>query len=574
MSAVGLAPLALVGMASRVPGGSDVDELWETLSAGRPKFGPVPAERLSGYDEQTVGTGGLTAALMSDVDTFDAEFFDVGPRLAVWMDPQQRLLLETSWHAMESAGIPPGSLAGQDVGVFVASATSDFRDSTVRSGTMDRYSMVGSVTTYLANRLSYQYDFRGPSMTVDTACSSGLSALSLAASGLRAGEIDAALVGASNVCIGGWFSSALSYLGALSPTGRSRPFAADADGYVRGEGVVCFVLKRLDDALDAGDPVLAVVRGVAANHDGRCGGPVKTDPGSQARLLRKTLAQGGIDPASLGYLEAHATGTKMDGAELEGLRELCRGRAGGPPGRFAGPAGNLWIGSVKSVLGHLEGAAGAVSLAKAVLILRHEEIPASGGILAMEPDLEVRAQEPDTAAPALHWPGSASSPRRLGVSSFGLGGSNGHVVLEEAPAQATGHGSPSPVESLLPVPLSATDAESLTRVANRLADFLDSAKPDEFAAIAWTLQTGREHLAHRRVVPASSLDELRAGLRSLASGEPVRELQDCDGWLEGGTFDWRRLWHRPPERRVTLPGYPFRRTSLGFVPRQPQTGRS
>ncbi|SFQ69084.1 Ketoacyl-synthetase C-terminal extension [Amycolatopsis arida] len=551
-------PLALVGMACRVPGGADLAELWRTLSAGRPMFGPVPEERLAGYAGETVGPGGRTAALLSDVDSFDAEFFAVKPRLAAWLDPQQRLLLETSWHAFECAGIPPSDLAGREVGVFVASATSDFRDAMVRTGTVDRYSMVGAVDTYLANRLSYHYDLRGPSLAVDTACSSGLTALALAAGSLREGAVDTALVGAVNVCVDGWLSGALAHLGALSPTGRCRPFAPDADGYVRGEGALCFVLRRLADALAAGDPVLAVVRGAVVNHDGRGGGPVQTDAAAQARLLRGALARAGLEPAALGYLEAHAPGTKLDGRELDGLRRLCAEWPGGPPARFAGPEGRLWIGSVKSVLGHLEGAAGAASLAKAVLILRHGRIPASAGVLAMDADLDVREKPPDPAAAPVEWP-ATGTPRVVGVSSFGLGGSNGHVVLEEAPAAADPG---RPVAATLPVPISAPDAAGLARVAARLAEALDTADPNDFPGIAWTLQTGREHLPRRRIVPAGSLAELRRGLRAPADPEPPAE---CAAWLDGAEVDWRRWWD-PPPRRVVLPGYPFRRTAWGFAP--------
>ncbi|QUH03656.1 polyketide synthase [Saccharopolyspora erythraea] len=555
-------PLAIVGMSCRVPGGDDVDEFWETLLSGRTMMGPVPEERLVGYNAEVAGAGGLTAGLMPDADSFDAEFFDVGGRMAVWMDPQQRLLLETSWRALESAGIAPASLRGREVGVFVASSTSDFRDHMISTGALDRYSATGSVAAYLSNRISHHYDLRGPSITVDTACSSGLSALSLAASGLRAGDFDMAIVGASNVYGSGWLTAALAHMGALSPSGVCRPFSPDADGYVRGEGVLCFVIKRLGDALDSGDPVLAVIRGAAANHDGRAGGLVKTDARSQARLMRRTLAQGGIEPASLGYLEAHAPGTKLDEEELNGLRELLRDT---DPARFAGPEGRLWIGTVKAVLGHLEGAAGAASLAKGVLVLLNGAIPAGAGILSMDNGFEVRDEQVD--AGVVSWPGSPS-PRRLGVSSFGIGGSNAHVVLEEAPAVAAPGGTwgSRPV----PVPISATDPEALRRVATRLAEFLARPSAPELAATAWTLQTGRDHLASRAVVPARTLAELRDGLRRIAAGDDVAPDDDVRvrRWLDGGDIDWRPLWNRPPGRRVRLPGYPFRRTSLGIAPKR------
>ncbi|MDA3627078.1 beta-ketoacyl synthase N-terminal-like domain-containing protein [Saccharopolyspora sp. WRP15-2] len=566
-----LAPLAIVGMSCRVPGGDDVDEFWETLLAGRPAMGPVPAERLVGYDAEVAGEGGLTAALVSDVDTFDAGFFDVVGRMAVWMDPQQRLLLETTWRALESAGIAPSSLRGQEVGVFVGSSTSDFRDGMISTGVLDRYSLTGSIAAYLSNRVSNFFDLRGPSITVDTACSSGLSALALAASGLRAGDFDTAIVGGSNVYASGWLTGALAHMGALSPTGTCRPFSDDANGYVRGEGVLCFVVKRLDDALEAGDPVLAIIRGAAANHDGRAGGLVKTDSGSQARLLRRTLAQGDVDPASLGYLEAHAPGTKLDVEELNGLRELVREHAAGPV-RFAGPGERLWIGTVKAVIGHLEGAAGTASLAKAVLVLGNGAIPTGAGILGMDGDLEIHDQPAEVAQGSVPWePGDA--PRRLGVSSFGIGGSNAHVVLEEPPAADSPDGSWGGTSMVFPI--SGTDDDALRRVAARLAEFVAGPTAPEPTATAWTLQTGRDHLTARAVVRASTNEELRAGLVLIAEGVDAPEETDprVREWLGGGEIDWSKLWHHPPRRRVRLPGYPFLRTPYGIAPKTRKVAR-
>lgn len=565
-----LAPLAIVGMSCRVPGGDDVDEFWETLLAGRPVMGPVPAERLTGYDSEVAGAGGLTAALVSDVDEFDAGFFDVGGRMAVWMDPQQRVLLETTWRALESAGIAPSSLRGREVGVFIGSSTSDFRDGMISTGVLDRYSLTGSIAAYLSNRISHFFDLRGPSITVDTACSSGLSALALAASGLRSHDFDTAIVGGSNVYGSGWLTAALAHMGALSPSGTCRPFSADADGYVRGEGAVCFVLKRLDDALHAGDPVMAVIRGAAANHDGRAGGLVKTDGGSQARLLRRALAQGGVDPASLGYLEAHAPGTKLDVEELSGLRELVRTRTGPGPVRFAGPRGRLWIGTVKTVIGHLEGAAGTASLAKAVLVLRHGVIPTAAGILGMDADLEVHDQQDSTVRGGLPWD-AGDAVRRLGVSSFGIGGSNAHVVLEEPHATGSPHGVQDGSSMLFPI--SGKDAAGLRRVAAELAGFLDGPAAPEPTATAWTLQTGRDHLPVRAVVRARTNAELHAELARVADGviPSVDDSPRLRTWLNGAEIDWSRLWRQPPRHRVRLPGYPFDRTSYGITPKPRRT---
>lgn len=547
--------IAIVGMAFRLPGGDNAEQFWQTLTAGAPMTRRVPDDRLVGYPAAQAGPAGLTAALLSDVTAFDAGFFDINPRMAVWMDPQQRLLLETSWHAMESAGIAPSRLRGHEVGVFVASATNDFRDRMVHKGVLDRYTAVGAMPAYLANRLSYHYDFRGPSYTLDTACSSGLSAMAMAVGSLRSGEVDAALVGATNLCLAGVIPATFAHAGALSPSGTCRPFTDAADGYVRGEGVLSFLLKRLDDALADGDPIVAVLRGAAANHDGRGGGLVKPDADSQVRLIRRALGQSGLSMSDIGYLEAHAPGTKADAIEVEGMRRLLASVEPAARG-VAGPHGRLWAGSVKAVIGHLESAAGTASLAKGVLILQHGEIPTAAGILSVGAGLDVRHEPSAAPGSTVAWP-AGDAPRRLGVSSFGIGGSNGHLVLEEAPARSgkTGHWGAGPV----PVPVSAVDDASLRALAAELARFLESPPPGyDLAAVAWTLQVGREHLATRAIVPASTLAELHAGLLRLANGDAPA------AWFAGGAPDWR--WERPPRVRVSLPGTVFRRTHFGFAP--------
>ncbi|MFI9772289.1 beta-ketoacyl synthase N-terminal-like domain-containing protein [Streptomyces sp. NPDC052415] len=571
-------PVAVIGMACRVPGGDGPEELWRTLCAGDEMITEVPADRLTGYDRELAGPAGLRAAVLEDVDAFDADFFGIGRRMAVWMDPQQRLLLETSWQALESAGIAPSSLRGEEVGVFVGSATSDFRDRMLITGTLDRYSAVGTITSYLANRLSHHYDLRGPSITVDTACSSGLSAVAAAVSGLRAGDFDTALVGASNVCVAGWMPAAMAYMGALSPSGSCIPFSPQADGYVRGEGALCFVLRRLDDALRDGDPVMAVIVGSATNHDGRSGGLTRTDAGSQTRLLRRALTQASLSPRAIGYLEAHAPGTSADSLEIDALRDLLPPAPGHSPGPLGGPDGRLWIGSVKAAVGHLEGAAGAVGLAEAILVLLNGAIPGARGLLTLDPGLETEHLPPRPEP--VPWPHDADRPRRAAVSSFGIGGSNAHLVLEEPPlARESGGGRWT--RGPLVVPLSATDPESLRRQAARLGEHLAApAAATELAQIAWTLQTGRDHLACRALLYASDVAELRSALDDLArDGKPPQPDTPADpdhparqtvqaghAWLEGTAVTWADLWEQPPSQRVRLPGYAFRRVPLGFAP--------
>jgi acyl transferase domain-containing protein len=341
-----------------------------------------------------------------------------------------------------------------------------------------------------------------------------------------------------------------AHAGALSPSGICRPFTDAADGYVRGEGVLSFLLKRLDDAVADGDPIVAVIRGAAANHDGRGGGLVKPDADSQVRLVLRALVQSGLSMSDIGYLEAHAPGTKADAIEVEGMRRLL---ATAPRG-VGGPGDRLWAGSVKAVIGHLESAAGTASLAKGILVLQRGEIPTAAGILSVDADLAVRHEPSAAPGSVLAWP-RGDAPRRLGVSSFGIGGSNGHVVVEEPPVFVpSGQWGTGPVA----VPLSAVDATSLRALATSLAGSLTD--DHDLAAVAWTLQVGREHLPTRAVVEATTVAELRAGLTSLVSAPAYRS------WVAGEDLDWRALWATPPRQRISLPGTVFRPTRFGFTP--------
>ncbi|MBM7809857.1 beta-ketoacyl [acyl carrier protein] synthase domain-containing protein [Saccharothrix algeriensis] len=580
MSAAGAAPVAVVGMAARVPGADDAEAFWRLLVSGARTGRPAPADRLLGYRPDLAGVADPVVSLLPDVGEFEPGLFGITPRMAAWLDPQQRLVLESAWHALESAGIAPATLAGRDVGVFVATTGADMRDRMAGLHVVDRYSAIGLLSAFTANRVSHQFDLRGPSVTVDAACAGGLTAVTQAVSGLRAGEFGTALVGSANVLLHGHMQAVMQRFGALSPTGSARCFSADADGYVRGEGVFCFVLKLLADAVSDGDPVLAVIRGCALNHDGRRGTLTRSDPGSQVELLGRALAQAGWEPAELGYVESHAAGTgKGDPIEVRAVLELLRSRPGPPAA--AGPGGKLWMGSAKGGIGHLEGAAGAAGLARAVQVLRHRVIPPTPGISALHPDIPADRHPVEIASAAVPWPDGA--PRRVGVTALGVGGANAHVVLEEAPV-LPGAGRRRP--GRWPVPVSARTANSLARLAAGLADLLTGAPPSappppDFPAAVWTLQTGRAGLARRAVVAASGPREFGDAVGALARGEPHplvfrpddadrRRLVDvglaageaamAERWLGGAVVDWAALWpHDRRPRRVPLVAYPFDR---------------
>jgi 3-oxoacyl-(acyl-carrier-protein) synthase/pyruvate/2-oxoglutarate dehydrogenase complex dihydrolipoamide acyltransferase (E2) component len=366
--------IAVIGMSCAVSGADDVDAYWALLERGECRIGPVPPARAADVGD------GVTAAFLDRIDLFDADFFGINPRQATAMDPQQRMLLELSWHALQHAGIEPGGLAGTDVGVFAAACSYDYRERVTAVGEPDGYATVGTFPAFLANRISHHYDLTGPSVTVDTACSGGLTAVALAVAALRAGDCAMALVGAANLLSNTFNSTAYQRAGMLSPHGHSRVFDAAADGFVRGEGAGWVVLKPLRQARAAGDPVLAVLRGVAVNHGGRAASLTAPNPSAQSRLIRRALEQAGLPASAVGYLEAHGTGTALgDPIEVEGVVGALAGSDGTVPVRAGGPEGRLWIGSAKANIGHLEGASGLLGLIKAILVLRNGVIPPTAG---------------------------------------------------------------------------------------------------------------------------------------------------------------------------------------------------
>ncbi|MCM1969368.1 type I polyketide synthase [Streptomyces sp. G1] len=429
--------LAVVGLGCRLPGGiASAAGFWELLSRGGDAVTTVPEGRWEPYRQVSPAHAAAVdravrhGSFLDDVDGFDAEFFGIAPAEAAEMDPQQRILLEVAWEALEHAGLPADRLAGSRTGVYVGAcsddhgrtALEDLPSITARTGT-------GSAMSIIANRLSYALDLRGPSMTVDTACSSSLVALHLARRGLLAGECDTALVGGVNLLLSPGVTLNFGAGGVLSPGGRCRPFSAAADGYVRGEGCLVVVVRRLADALRDGDRVLAVVRATGTNQDGRSNGLMAPNPAAQEALIREVWAGSGLDPAEAGYVEAHGTGTPLG----DPIEAAALGAALGSA-RTAGSA--LRIGSVKSNLGHLEGAAGLAGLAKCVLALHHGVIPPTLHHDAPNPRIPLDEWGLAVVDRATPW-ARGERPRTTGVSSFGFGGTNAHAVLLEAPVPQT-----------------------------------------------------------------------------------------------------------------------------------------
>ncbi|MFJ8535830.1 beta-ketoacyl synthase N-terminal-like domain-containing protein [Streptomyces sp. NPDC093591] len=556
-----LVPIAIIGMSCRAAGVETPAALWDMLAKGERRFMPVPEDRWHGLDPGIELPTPPAASLLDRIDTFDARFFGIAPRMAAWMDPQHRMMLELAWHAVENAGIDPDRLDGEPVAVFVGSFMSDYRERINARGLADSAAFPGGMTAFSANRVSYQFGWTGPSMVIDSACSSSLTALALAVQGLQHGAYPMALVGTPSVISNGFYANTAYRGGALSPTGDSVPFGTERDGYVRGEGGACVLLKRLDQALADGDPVHAVIRAVDTAHNGRGGGLTGTDIDSQVQLLRRTAAAAGRSVADIGYLEAHGSGTPSgDAVEVAALAEALTG----PDGRTAtpaGPGGKVWVGSIKASIGHLEAAAGLMGLVKTVLVLRHGRIPRIAGLTEADPELPIAGTDVAIAVDDVSWQ-RGDVPRLAGVNSFGLGGGISHVLLEEAPVvrEPERHGR-------YVVPLSGQDEACLKELADQLLAELDGAEPPSLAAVARSLQSGRRAQAVRAVVVAEDLSQFRDGLHELSAGRVPDGAEDpvAQAWLRGEQVDWETLWEPGESRaRAHLPGSPFRRRSHWF----------
>ncbi|WP_433335099.1 SDR family NAD(P)-dependent oxidoreductase [Spirillospora sp. CA-294931] len=526
-------PVAVIGLGCRLPGGvTGPESYWRLLVEGRDAIGEVPSDRwdADAYyspDPHTPGrTNSRWGGFLPDVAGFDAEFFGISPREAEAMDPQQRLLLEVAWEAVENAGLPPGSLRGTRTGLFAGVYYNEYQ----RAGSgdlaaLDAYSSTGNAHSVTVGRVSYLLDLRGPSAAVDTACSSSLVALHLAAQSLRLRESDLALAGGVNLILTPETQIALSRWGMLSPHGRCRSFDAGADGFVRGEGCGVVLLKRLPDALRDGDRVLAVVRGSAVNSDGRSQGLTAPSGTAQRAVLSEAVARAGVPPRSVGLVETHGTGTALgDPIEFEALASVY----GAGEGRCA-------LGAVKTNLGHLEAAAGMAGFIKAVLAVRSGIVPPNLHFTDWNPALDpagTRFFVPTEGSP---WP-VPDAPRRAAVSSFGFGGTNAHVVIEEAgPLSA-----PPEDTSVTTLTLSGTAPERVGVAASALAAWLDAdGASTPLGDVAHTLARRSDATAPARAaVVARSRDELLDGLRALEAGEPGPGVVTSEGPAATGGVVW------------------------------------
>lgn len=515
-------PIAVIGMGCRFPGAGDPESFWELLRNGVDAITEVPVQRWDGsdlYDSDPAARGKMSTrygGFLDGVDQFDAQFFSISPREATRMDPQQRLLLEVAWEALENAGRAPTKLGGSQTGVYVGICSSDYSLFQLCDPTLvDAYTGTGNAHSIAANRLSYILDLRGPSMAVDTACSSSLVAVHLACQSLRSGECDMALAAGVNVILAPQLTIAFSKARMMAPDGRCKTFDAGADGYVRGEGCGVVVLKRLSDAISDRDNVVAVIGGSAVNQDGLSNGLTAPNGSAQQAVIHRALANAGVAPWQISYVEAHGTGTPLgDPIEIGSLKAvLTQGRSRDQL---------CAIGSVKTNVGHLEAGAGIAGLIKVVLSLQHGAIAPHLHLKRLNPHIVLEGSPFFVPTELQPWPTNAD--RRLaGVSSFGFGGTNAHVVVEEAPNLAQ-------VEREMERPVnvlafSARSESALRTLARRYATFLRTHPDASLPDVCFTANSGRARFGYRHAIAAASSAELCEQLDALGAGQDTRRLE-------------------------------------------------
>lgn len=518
--------IAIVGMSARFPQADGLEEYWKLLVEGRTATGELPLGRWSEYETDPVMSAkmekiNLSGGYLDDIASFDPEFFGLSPIEATNMDPQQRIMLEQAWYALENAHLPANELKGKPVGVFVGSSNNDYGMLIAADpAEAHPYALTGTSSAVIPNRISYAFDFRGPSVNVDTACSSSLVSVHQAVRELRYGSCDLALAGGVNILASPFVSTAFGELGVISPSGAIHAFSDDADGFVRADGAGFVVLKRLADAEAAGDEILAVIKGSAMNSDGHSNGLTAPNPEAQIDVLRRAYSDAGIDPSTVDYVETHGTGTILgDPIEASAL------------GAVLGPnrETDTLIGSVKSNIGHTESAAGIAGLIKTVLAIQNDTLPPSVNFSEPNRYIDFAKERLEVVEDPREWP---SENKIAGISGFGFGGTNAHVVVQKYDGSA---GVATETQARLNsdnvvLPISGMVPSRRRQAAADLADYLEKSQGEknfDLTAIARTLAT-RNHGRSRAAVVAANPDEAITRLRKHAENKSATSVVAAD----------------------------------------------
>lgn len=571
--------IAVIGMDALFAESSDIEMFWENIVSRKDLIKEIPPDHWDfrpWFDEDRRAkdkTYCKWGSFIDDVDKFDAEFFNISPREAEWMDPQIRLLLQSVYATAEDAGVVK-QLGGSSTGVFVGVCVHDYADRIAEMNLpVDPHMGTGNAQTVVANRVSFIFDLKGPSMAIDTACSSSLFALHTACRSLQNGECKMAFVGGVNLLLSSWHYRYFSSIGALSPTGRCHTFDAAADGYVPGEAIASMLLKPLSQAKKDGNRIYAVIKGSAALHGGHT--PSLTAPSieGEEHVIAKAWEDAGIEPESIGYIEAHGTGTALgDPIEISSLKKAFE--------RFTDKKQFCAVGSVKSNIGHTEGAAGIAGVIKVIQQMRHREIPAMPKLNQINPYIQLEDSALYINRENQYWDKRDGLPRRAGVSSFGFSGSYAHVVIEEYVEEAS-------AALVIGTPYaliwSAKNEEQLREQVRQFVEWMSKSKNSEaeLAQIAYTLQTGRDEHEERLAVAVESVEELhyklsayldgRQGIPLLYKGSvgsgsrgskpEILEHEEIskvlERWVQGGVYDWNRRYEALKPRPISLPTYPF-----------------
>ncbi len=540
--------IAIVGMACRFPGANDCEEFWQNLEKGANSIGEIPPQRWSveKYYSQDPDEPNKSISkwggFIEGVDLFDADFFAISPREAQRMDPQQRIILELSWSCLEDAGYSPKQLSGSPVGVFMGICNYDYDGLQHRhENNIDGHSATGTWVCMVPNRISSYFNFSGPSIPIDTACSSSLVAIHQGANAIKQSECEMALVGGVSFLLTPTRYIQMSQQGMLSPVGQCKTFDSKADGYVRGEGAGVILLKRYSKAIADGDRIYAVIKGSAVNHGGKARTLTSPNVYAQAKVVRAALEKANLPPERISYIEAHGTGTPLgDPIEINGLLRAFRQGGDKNSTNYCG------LGTVKTNIGHLEGAAGIAGIIKVLLAMKHGKLPKIVNFEELNPRIKLEGSPFYIVREAREWqrqrtPEGQELPRCSGVSSFGIGGTNAHVILEEGPSRVkTANVSDVASATLRERPvhlltLSAKTPKALSDLVSRYRERLEGSSAGELADLCYSANTGRAVFKHRLAAIASNSQELKEKLEQFLSGaEAMLHPQPCANGLFSG----------------------------------------